>query len=70
MKSAVCEDKDLDDLLTRVRASDPATIAEFLRRFGPRISRRNRGRLAAAMRRLFESPRCPPRKDHASLMRE
>ena len=49
-----CE-RELEDLLMRMRASDRQAAAEFLARYGPRIRRRIRGQLAPAMRRMFDS---------------
>lgn len=46
---------DLAGLLDHVRRGDRVASAEFIRRYGPRIRRRVRGKLSPAMRRLFDS---------------
>jgi RNA polymerase sigma factor (sigma-70 family) len=42
-------------LLARMREGDREAAAEFVTRYGSRIRRRIRGKLAASMRRLFDS---------------
>lgn len=45
----------LGDLVTRMRAGDRDAAGEFMVEYGPLIRRRVRGKLGAAMRRLFDS---------------
>lgn len=46
---------ELGELLDRVRRGNRDASAEFIKRYGPRIRRRVRGKLSPAMRRLFDS---------------
>lgn len=45
----------LADLVTRMRAGDREAAAQFMVDYGPLLRRRVRGKLGAAMRRLFDS---------------
>jgi DNA-directed RNA polymerase specialized sigma24 family protein len=45
----------LADLVTRMRAGDREAAADFMVQYGPLLRRRVRGKLGAAMRRLFDS---------------
>lgn len=45
----------LADLVQRMRAGDRQAAAEFMIEYGPLLRRRVRGKLGAAMRRLFDS---------------
>lgn len=48
-------DAGVDQLLVAMRAGDRVAGAEFLRRYGPMIRRRIRGKLGTQMRRVFDS---------------
>ena len=54
--SAAFPDHDrLTDLVQRMRLGDRQAAAEFMVEYGPLLRRRVRGKLGAAMRRLFDS---------------
>lgn len=47
--------KGVPALLARLRAGDREAAATFIQQYGPMVRRRVRGKLGAAMRRLFDS---------------
>lgn len=53
--SSVYREADPDWLIAALREGDRQAGAEILRRFGPMIRRRIRGKLGAQMRRVFDS---------------
>lgn len=53
--SAFPDHERLADLVRRMRTGDRQAAAEFMVEYGPLLRRRVRGKLGAAMRRLFDS---------------